>query len=138
MKQDIPKKINVLRELVNWHNYLYHALDTPNISDQEYDRLMLELQRIEYQNPEFITQDSPTQRVGASPVKGFPPVVHREPMFSLGNVFAESQLQTWYERNCRLLGVSSFESTCELKFDGLAVSLTYQDGVLIKGSTIPS
>lgn len=135
MKQDIPKKINELRELVNWHNYLYHALDTPNISDQEYDRLMLELQRIEYQNPEFITQDSPTQRVGASPVKGFPPVVHREPMFSLGNVFDESQLQTWYERTCRLLGVSSFESTCELKFDGLAVSLTYQDGVLIKGST---
>ena len=135
MKQETAKQINELRELINWHSYLYHALDTTNISDQEYDRLMLELQGLENQNPEFITQDSPTQRVGASPVKGFSSVVHREPMFSLGNVFEESQLRTWYERTCRLLEVPSFETMCELKFDGLAVSLTYQDGVLIKGST---
>jgi DNA ligase (NAD+) len=135
MKQKIFEKINELREHINWHNYLYHALDAPTVSDQQYDHLMVELLTLESQNPEFITQDSPTQRVGASPVKGFASVVHREPMFSLGNVFDELQLRNWYERTCRLLAVSSFETMCELKIDGLAVSLTYQDGVFIKGST---
>lgn len=135
MNEETTERIKNLRDQINRHNYLYHALDSPSVTDKEYDNLMLELQSLETQNPELITQDSPTQRVGVSPVSRFAEVTHRVPMFSLGNVFDESQLQSWYERTCRLLSVSSFGTMCELKIDGLAVSLTYQDGIFIKGAT---
>ena len=124
-----------LREQINHHNYRYYVLDDTEISDGEYDRLMVELRRLEEDHPNLVTPESPTQRVGASPADGFDQVQHRLPMLSLGNAFNEDDLQAWYRRVKGLLDDADFDLVCELKIDGLAVSLAYQDGVLVQGAT---
>ena len=129
------RSIEELRAQVNHHNYRYHALDAPEISDAEFDSLFQELVAIEERHPELVTPDSPTQRVGAEPVAGFAEAVHPSPMLSLGNAFDEEQLMAWHRRAQALVDGEAFGMVCELKFDGLAVALTYEDGVLVRGAT---
>jgi DNA ligase (NAD+) len=117
------------------HEYLYHVRDAPEISDAEYDALMRELQALEAEHPELVTLDSPTQRVGAPPSDAFAPVVHRERMFSLDNAESAGDLEAWEARLERQLGRAPGGFACELKIDGLAVSLTYRDGILVRGAT---
>ena len=124
-----------LREELSRHNYRYYVLDDPSISDVEYDALIRELRALEGRYPDLVTPDSPTQRVGAPPTAGFAQVAHGAPLFSLANAFDQVEFQAWYDRVKRLLEGRDFEMTCELKIDGLAVSLTYQDGVLVRGAT---
>ena len=135
VENNVAQRAAELRDQINHHNYRYYVLDDTEISDGEYDRLMVELRRLEEENPSLVTPESPTQRVGASPADGFEQVQHRLPMLSLGNAFNEDDLQAWYRRIKGLLGDADFDLVCELKIDGLAVSLTYQDGVLVQGAT---
>ena len=132
---DIHSRLEQLRAQVTHHNYRYHALDAPEISDAEFDALFRELAAIEEQHPELVTPDSPTQRVGAQPVAGFAEAVHPSPMLSLGNAFDEEQFMAWHRRAQALVDGEAFGMVCELKFDGLAVALTYEDGVLVRGAT---
>jgi len=128
-------KIEKLRAEINHHNYRYHVLDSPEISDAEYDDLMRELKQMEEQYPQFLTPDSPTQRVGAAPVEAFGVVEHPQPLLSLGNVFSQEELLAWYTRTTRLAGDTPFDFVGEHKIDGLAVALTYVDGQLVTGAT---
>jgi len=135
---DPEARIAQLRELINYHNYRYYVLDSPEISDAEYDRLFRELLELEAAYPSLVAPDSPTQRVGAPPAEQFEPHTHREPMLSLSNAFDEGELRAFDSRVKRALGLAPdtpVEYVTELKIDGLAVSLTYQDGVLITGAT---
>ncbi len=132
---DIQSRLEELRARVNHHNYRYHALDAPEISDAEFDALFQELRAIEERHPDLVTPDSPTQRVGAEPVAGFAEAVHNRPMLSLGNAFDEEQFMAWHRRAQALVDGEAFGMVCELKFDGLAVALTYEDGVLTRGAT---
>ena len=132
---DIHERLEDLRAQVNHHNYRYHALDAPEIGDAEFDALFRELGAIEEQHPDLVTPDSPTQRVGAEPVAGFEEAVHPNPMLSLGNAFDEEQLMAWHRRALALVDGEAFGMVCELKFDGLAVALTYEDGALVRGAT---
>jgi DNA ligase (NAD+) len=127
-------RVEELRERLNFHSYRYHVLDDPEVSDVEYDELLAELSRLEEAFPELITPDSPTQRVGATPADLFAPVQHRSPMLSLDNAFSREELEAWEQRVERVLGAAAAYS-CELKIDGVAVALTYEDGVLMKGAT---
>lgn len=129
------QRIDHLRELLNRHNHYYYVLDSPQISDSEYDALMQELKQLESEYQNLITPDSPTQRVGASPVEAFGVVDHREPLLSLGNVFNDEDLLAWYNRALNQLDGQTFDLVCELKMDGLAVALTYIDGVFTTGAT---
>ncbi len=127
-----------LRRQLDHHNYLYYVLDQPEISDAEYDAEMRELIELETRYPEFVTPDSPTQRVGAPPAAAFPTVRHRLPMLSLGNAFDEQELRAFDERVKRHLGLPATQAidyVCELKVDGLAVSLRYENGRLTTAST---
>ena len=133
-----PKEIaqlETLRSELNRHNYLYFVLDAPEISDGQYDKLMRELREIEERHPDLVTPDSPTQRVGAEPAEGFRQAQHPVPLLSLGNAFDEAELMAWHRRTANLLEDDSFDMVCELKYDGLAVALTYEDGVLTRGAT---
>ncbi len=132
---EIRKRIEWLREQINYHNYRYYVLDSPEISDGEFDELMRELRRLEDEHPELITPDSPTQRVGAAPVEAFGVVEHRIPMLSLGNAFSFDELAAWHKRTSGLLMGQRFDFVCEHKMDGLAVSLTYIDGRFTTGAT---
>jgi DNA ligase (NAD+) len=127
-------RVEELREQLNYHLYRYHVLDDPEISDAEYDELMNELKALEERFPELVTPDSPTQRVGATPTDLFAPVQHRTPMLSLDNAFSREELEAWATRVERGVG-SGAEYSCELKIDGVACALTYEDGVLTKGAT---
>jgi DNA ligase (NAD+) len=127
-------RVEELREQANFHSYRYHVLDDPEVSDAEYDDLMKELRALEERFPELVTPDSPTQRVGATPVDLFAPVEHRTPMLSLDNAFSREELEAWEARVERGVG-SGARYSCELKIDGVAVALTYEDGVLTKGAT---
>jgi DNA ligase (NAD+) len=127
-------RVEELREQLNEHSYRYYVLDDPIVSDAEYDELMLELRELEERFPELITPDSPTQRVGITPADLFAPVQHRAPMLSLDNAFSEAELKAWATRVERAVGTSARYS-CELKIDGVAVALTYEDGVLVQGAT---
>ena len=124
-----------LRRELNFHNYRYYTLDDPAISDSQYDALMRELRAIEEQHPELLTADSPTQRVGGDPSPAFTEVEHSRPMLSLGNAFDFEELSAWHRRVIGLVDGAPFEMVCELKIDGLAVNLTYEDGVLLQGAT---
>ena len=134
-KSQARKRVQELREAIDRHNYLYHVLDQPEISDQEYDRLFRQLQNLERELPDLVTPDSPTQRVGAPPSQAFAPVVHRQPMMSLANVFSEEELRAWARRVQGALGSQRIRYVCELKFDGTAVSLTYENGAFVRGAT---
>lgn len=128
-------KIEQLRDQIRYHAHRYYVLDSPEISDAEYDDLLRALIALEEEHPELITPDSPTQRVGASPSDLFAPVTHREPMFSLDNVESTGELEAWDDRSKRQLGMSPTGYVCELKIDGLAVSLTYENGALVRAAT---
>ncbi|MFC2050633.1 NAD-dependent DNA ligase LigA [Chloroflexota bacterium] len=132
---DVQQRIIELRELINHHNYRYYVLDSPEISDAEYDEFMRELKQLEEAHPELITPDSPTQRVGAAPVEAFGVVEHPQPLLSLANAFSDEELDAWYRRASNLLGSRKTDFVCELKIDGLAVALTYIDGLLDVGAT---
>ncbi len=125
-----------LRAQLDRANYLYYVKDAPEISDAEYDRLLRALEALEAAHPELVTPDSPTQRVGAQPAKEFGTVHHRVPMLSLGNAFGHDEFREFDARVKRgLAQETDVEYVCELKIDGLAVSLTYLDGVLVTGAT---
>lgn len=124
-----------LRNTIELHNYKYYALDAPVIPDAEYDRLFRELQELEQNYPQLITPDSPTQRIGTAPLKEFPKIVHRTPMLSLNNAFEAAEVDAFDRRVCQTLGVDSVEYTVEPKFDGLAVSLRYENGIFTTGAT---
>jgi len=133
---DIPTELEQLRSKINYHNHRYHSLDAPEISDAEYDRLMQRLKQLEAEHPEFITHDSPTQRVGAAPLSEFVTVVHEMPMLSLDNAFSDDDLIAFNKRlQDRLKSTEQIEFACEVKLDGIAVSLLYRDGVLVRGAT---
>lgn len=124
-----------MREEIEAHNYRYFALNEPTISDAEFDALMRELERLEAEHPELITPDSPTRRVGGQPAPEFGAARHREPMLSLANAYDEGELLAFHERVVKLLGRTEVEYVAELKIDGLAISLTYEDGRLVRGAT---
>jgi DNA ligase (NAD+) len=134
-QEAVVNRINTLRAEIVRYNHLYHVLNTPAISDAEYDLLMRELRQLEAQHPELITPDSPTQRVGAAPVEAFGVVEHSRPLLSLANAFSDDELMAWYQRTVKLSGGRTFRMVCEHKMDGLAVALTYIDGKLITGAT---
>ncbi|TMK23371.1 MAG: NAD-dependent DNA ligase LigA [Actinobacteria bacterium] len=127
------KRAAKLRDEIDRHSHLYHVEDRPQISDAEYDRLYQELVEIEQAHPELVTLDSPTQRVGGAPSETFAPVRHHARMYSLDNAFSIEELKAWADRVAR--GVSNVSFACELKIDGVAVALTYEDGVYGRGAT---
>ncbi|MFQ5584587.1 MAG: NAD-dependent DNA ligase LigA, partial [Calditrichia bacterium] len=130
------QEIKRLREEIRRHDYLYYVLAKPEISDYQYDMLMKRLEELERKFPRFITPDSPTQRVGGEPTKEFPVVRHRIPMLSLANTYNEAEIRDFDRRVRSLLNPGEpFEYVCELKIDGLAISLIYEDGVLVTGAT---
>ena len=132
------KKIDSLREQIRHHNFRYHALDDPEIPDVEYDRLMRELQSLEQENPELVTPDSPTQRVGDAPISTFGTVQHQLPMLSLANAISEDELEKFHRRVVERLGLEDadhLQYSAEPKLDGAAVSLLFEDGILTRGAT---
>jgi DNA ligase (NAD+) len=135
-RASVQRDVARLRAEIERHNYRYHVLDDPEISDAEYDRLIAELRRIETEHPELVVPDSPTQRVGGSPVAAFAQVRHRLPMLSLDNAFAADEVVSFDRRiRERLETEHEIDYACEPKLDGLAVSLTYRDGVLEVAAT---
>ncbi|MCB0282923.1 MAG: NAD-dependent DNA ligase LigA [Calditrichaeota bacterium] len=133
---DIKNRINQLRNEINDHDYKYYVLAQPDISDYDYDHLMKELLELEKKHPEFISEDSPTQRVSGEPTKEFPTVAHRFPMLSLANTYNEDEFRDFDKRIRNILGETvTIEYIAELKIDGLAISLLYRDGLFIRGAT---
>ncbi|MGG0459485.1 NAD-dependent DNA ligase LigA [Bacillus mycoides] len=136
MSKEITKKrIEELRDLLNTFNYQYHVLDNPSVSDAEYDRDMQELMKLEAENPEFVTEDSPSIRVGGAVLDIFEKVTHKSPMLSLGNAFNEGDLRDFDRRVRQGIDDTNVRYICELKIDGLAVSLHYEKGRFIQGAT---
>ena len=131
----IHARVKRLRADIEQHNYNYYVLDRPLISDAEYDRLFRELQRLEERYPQLVTPDSPTQRVGASPLSEFAQVTHRTPMLSLNNAFEDNEVIAFDRRAREALGVDAVDYAAEPKFDGLAISLTYVKGLFTTGAT---
>lgn len=133
---DISSQLELLRSQLHYHNYRYHSLDAPEISDAEYDRLIQQLKNLEAEHPELITPDSPSQRVGATPLSEFVTVVHEMPMLSLDNAFSDDDLLAFNKRiQDRLKSQADIEFACEVKLDGTAVSLIYHNGLLVRGAT---
>ncbi|MGG7444611.1 NAD-dependent DNA ligase LigA [Kosakonia oryzendophytica] len=134
--ESIEQQLTELRTTLRHHEYLYHVMDAPEIPDAEYDRLMRELRELEAQHPDLITPDSPTQRVGAAPLTAFSQVRHEVPMLSLDNVFDEESFLAFNKRvQDRLKSTDALTYCCELKLDGLAVSILYENGVLVRAAT---
>ncbi|MGH1485976.1 MAG: NAD-dependent DNA ligase LigA [Cellvibrionaceae bacterium] len=136
MTKEVVNEISTLRNQLHHHNYLYYALDDPQIPDAEYDRLLRRLQELEQANPELITPDSPSQRVGSTPLDAFSQVAHELPMLSLDNAFSDEELDDFNKRITDRLDTDEIiEYACEPKLDGIAVSLMYENGVLVLGAT---
>jgi DNA ligase (NAD+) len=133
--KSVVKKIDELREQIRYHNYRYYVLDSPEITDAEYDRLLRELEGLEKEHPELVTPDSPTQRVGAKPLEEFGTVTHAIPMLSIENCFSDDELREWVDFVQRQLHGEKVEYSVEPKLDGLAVELIYEDGLFTVGST---
>lgn len=133
--QEIADRIARLRQLIEHDNYLYYSLDAPEVPDAEYDRRFAELQSLEARYPEAIAEDSPTHRVGAPPVSGFAEVTHAVPMLSLNNAFDDATVGAFDRRVREALNAGQVRYSAEPKFDGLAVSLTYRDGLFERGAT---
>lgn len=129
------KRIEELRNQLHHHNYLYYVQNSPTLSDQEFDHLMRELQDLEAKHPEVYDPNSPTQRVGSDLSTGFTQVRHRYPMLSLANTYNEQEVASWYENVRKDLDGQPFEVCCELKYDGLSISLTYEEGRLVRAVT---
>ena len=130
----VKEKIDQLRAELHQHNYNYYVLNAPEISDKEFDDLMRELQDLEKEHPEYQDDNSPTMRVGSDLNKNFTQVAHKYPMLSLGNTYSESEVTDFYERVKKALN-EDFEICCELKYDGTSISLTYEDGKLVRAVT---
>src|SRR5512146_190308 len=125
-----------LKSEINYHNHRYHVLDAPVISDAEYDKLLVELRKIEADHPDWVTGDSPTQRAGAAPADRFVKVSHPGPILSLANAFGAADARLWYERILRIDDrVARARFVVEPKIDGLSVVLHYRDGVFVQGAT---
>ncbi|MES1982014.1 MAG: NAD-dependent DNA ligase LigA [Pseudomonadota bacterium] len=135
MAAAVAQRIAALRAEIERHNIQYYVLDHPLITDAEFDMLFRELQSLEAQHPDLVTPDSPTRRVGAAPLKTFGTVVHRKPMLSLNNAFSEREVRAFDTRIREILGIAEVEFAVEPKFDGLAVALTYRDGLFVQGAT---
>ncbi|MDH3539659.1 MAG: NAD-dependent DNA ligase LigA [Acidimicrobiia bacterium] len=131
----VEAEIEELRDSIRHHLYRYHVLDDPVVSDAEYDELFRRLQKLEAEHPDLVTADSPTQRVGEAPSTAFDPVTHRQPLFSLDNADSLEALEAWEQRVVRALEREADGYMCELKIDGLAVSITYESGRLVLGAT---
>ena len=129
------ERILQLRKLLHLYNYQYYVLNQPSVSDRDFDGLMHELQDLEAQHPELFDKNSPSQRVGSDLTTGFTQVVHKYPMLSLANTYNEQDVAGWYESVRKDLVGEPFEVCCELKYDGLSISLTYLDGQLVRGVT---
>ncbi len=133
--RNIEQKIEKLRDEIRRHEHLYYVLDAPEIPDADFDRLMLELKKLEAAHPELVMPDSPTQRVGGKPKEGFVKVVHSRPMLSLDNAYNEQELRDWDRRVHELAGSDKVEYVCEFKLDGMSLALTYEEGRLLRGVT---
>ena len=134
-KQEAKKRIEKLRREINHHRYLYHVLDKIEISDAALDSLKNELEKLEQQYPDLITSDSPTQRVGGKALEKFRKVEHFLPMVSLHDAFSEEEMRDWEERIQKLVPGKKLDYYAELKMDGLAVSLIYENGIFVRGAT---
>ena len=132
---DEQQRIEQLRHELHEHNYRYYVQNQPTISDQEFDMLMHELQALEAKHPELYDPNSPTQRVGSDLNNEFKQVAHKYPMLSLSNTYSEQDVREWYDSVCKGLGGAEFEVCCEMKYDGLSISLTYIDGKLVQAVT---
>ncbi len=132
---DIKKEIEKLKDLLRYHSNLYYNLDAPEISDYQYDELYNKLKQLERENPQFITKDSPTQKVGGAAASTFAAVEHIAPMLSLDNTYSAEEIRQWYQRTVKFLGKDNFEMVVESKIDGVSCSLTYQNSSLIKAAT---
>ena len=133
--KDVQQKIEALRDKVRHHEHRYYVLDSPEITDAEFDRLMNQLKAVEAEYPELITPDSPTQRVGGKPREGFVKVRHSTPMLSLDNAYTEDELRDWERRVHELTGERKVDYVCELKLDGMSLALRFEDGRLAIGVT---
>jgi DNA ligase (NAD+) len=133
--KSVGRKIENLRDEIRHHEHLYYVLDAPELPDADFDLLMQELKRLEALNPELITPDSPTQRVGGKPREGFIKVTHSRPMLSLDNAYNEQELRDWDRRVRELAGSDKIEYVCEFKLDGMSLALTYDQGHLLRGVT---
>src|SRR5437899_1089040 len=131
----IAQRAEEFRSLINHHNYKYYVEAQPEISDREYDRLVKELEKIEEAHPELITPDSPTRRVGGQPIEGFVTVKHRQPMLSIDNTYNAEELREFDRRVRKLLPGETVTYVVELKIDGVAISLTYENGLFTVGAT---
>ena len=134
-EERLAARVAELRHAIEEANYQYYVQDNPTLTDAEYDQMMIELQRIEHDHPELQSPDSPTQRVGAGPVQDVPQHRHPVPMLSLANARNEEELLAWHKRAQNILPNAAFEYVCELKIDGLAMALTYDDGKLSVGAS---
>jgi DNA ligase (NAD+) len=135
MAKDVNKRIEQLRDEIREHDYLYYVLNQPKISDRQYDELFAKLKALEEANPQFITVDSPTQRVSERPLEGFNNVRHAVPMLSMDNTYNADELKAFDERVTKQLGSEDYDYVVELKIDGVAISLRYEDGVLVTAAT---
>lgn len=135
MNMDAKRRIEELRADLNRHNHNYYVLNSPEISDKEFDMLLKELERLERENPEYIDPDSPTQRVGSDLSKGFEHVVHARPMMSLSNTYSIGEVDDWFGRVSRSLEGEEFSIAGEMKFDGTSISITYINGRLVRAVT---
>ncbi|AOW19182.1 NAD-dependent DNA ligase LigA [Urechidicola croceus] len=135
MTTDIQGKINQLREELRQHNYNYYVLDNATISDYEFDLKLKELQKLEDENPDFFDSNSPTQRVGGEITKNFETVKHKNRMYSLDNSYSKEDLLDWEKRIQKNTGIDDIEYTCELKYDGASINLTYENGKLMSAVT---
>ena len=133
--QEAKERIDRLKKDIEDHNYRYYVLDDPSIDDSEYDHMMHELKELEKEYPEFSTSDSPAARVGGQPLDAFEKIEHSEPMLSLDNALGIDELKSFFSRVSQSLGDKEIDYVCELKIDGLAVSLLYKDGLFIRGAT---
>lgn len=132
---DVLANIEALRKELNEHNYNYYVLDNPTISDYEFDQKLKQLQELEAKHPEFFDENSPTQRVGGSVSKNFDTVVHQNRMYSLENSYSQQDLLDWETRIQKMLGNVTVEYVCELKYDGASISITYENGKLLRAVT---
>jgi len=132
---DILQRVDTLREQINYHNYRYYVLDAPEVPDAEYDRLMIELRQLEQQYPDLVISNSPTQRIGATPLSAFSQVRHEQPMLSLGNAFDDEEVVNFDRRIRERLHTDHVEYVAEAKIDGLAISLLYENGELMRAAT---
>jgi DNA ligase (NAD+) len=133
--KDVEKKIEALRDKIRHHEYRYYVLDDPEISDAEFDQLMIQLKKLEDEHPALITPDSPTQRVGGKPREGVVKAAHSSPMLSLDNTYSVDELRNWERRVHELSGRKDIDYVCELKLDGMSLALLYENGRLVRGIT---